>query len=86
MIKPLAARLSPVLRLWEFPKIGDPNIVPQIVGSLLQGPQNNVPLIFGNSLVGLMVGPLGLELLWYGSFRRLGVPYVWGPYHKDPII
>ena len=21
--------------IWEFPKIGDPNIVPQIVGSLL---------------------------------------------------
>ena len=32
-----------------FPKIGDPNIVLQIVGSILQGPQNKVPLIFGNS-------------------------------------
>ena len=32
-----------------FPKIGDPNIVPQIVGYLLQGPPNKVPLIFGNS-------------------------------------
>ena len=30
---------------WEFPKIGDPNIAPSIVGSLLEGvgPQNNVP-------------------------------------------
>ena len=35
--------------VWEFPKIGDPNIVPQIVGSLLQGPQDKVPQIFGNS-------------------------------------
>ena len=33
----------------EFPKIGDPNIAPQIVGSLLEGHQNKVPLIFGNS-------------------------------------
>ena len=24
--------------VWGFPKIGDPNIVPQIVGSLLHGP------------------------------------------------
>ena len=36
---------------WEFPKIGDPNIVPQIVGSLLEGPQNKVLLIFGNSQI-----------------------------------
>ena len=35
----------------EFPKIGDPNIVPYVVGSLLQGPQNKVPLIFGDSHV-----------------------------------
>ena len=34
---------------WEFPKIGDPNIVPYVVGSLVDGPQNKVPLIFGNS-------------------------------------
>ena len=35
--------------IWEFPKIGDPNIVPKIVRSLLSGPQNTVPLIFRNS-------------------------------------
>ena len=28
----------------EFPKIGDPNIVPEIVGSLLKRPPNKVPL------------------------------------------
>ena len=27
-------------------KIGDPHIVPQIVGSLLQGPKNKVPLLW----------------------------------------
>ena len=37
--------------LWEFAKIGESNIVPEIVGSLLYGPQNTVPLIFGNSHV-----------------------------------
>ena len=31
--------------VWEFPKIGDPNIVPQIVGSLLSGPENKVSLL-----------------------------------------
>ena len=36
---------------WGFPKIGDPNIVPLIVGSLLKGPQNRVPLILGKSQV-----------------------------------
>ena len=30
---------------WEFRKIGDPNVVPKIVGSLLYGPQNKVALI-----------------------------------------
>ena len=35
--------------IWEFPKIGDSIIVPHTVGSLLQGPQNKVPLIVGNS-------------------------------------
>ena len=35
--------------IWEFPKIGDPNLVPLIVGSLLTGPQNQVLLNFGNS-------------------------------------
>ena len=34
--------------IWQFSKIGDPNIAPQLVGSLLEGPQNKVPLIFGN--------------------------------------
>ena len=34
---------------WEFPKIGRPDIVPEIVGSLLQGPQSKIPLNFGNS-------------------------------------
>ena len=29
--------------IWELPKIGDPNIVPYLVGSLLEGPQNKVP-------------------------------------------
>ena len=37
------------IKIWEFPKIGDPNIVPLIVGSLLQGSQYAVPLIFGNA-------------------------------------
>ena len=37
--------------LWEFPKIGDPNIVPKIVGSLLSGTLNKVSRIFGNSLL-----------------------------------
>ena len=32
--------------IWEFPKIGDPNIVPYIVGPLLDGPQNKVPPYF----------------------------------------
>ena len=36
---------------WEFPKIGDPNIAPNLVGSLLQGPQDKVPLIFGKSQI-----------------------------------
>ena len=31
----------------EFPKIGAPNIVPQIVGSLFSGPPNTVPPNFG---------------------------------------
>ena len=29
--------------------MGDPNIVPEVVGSLLSGPQSKVPLIFENS-------------------------------------
>ena len=40
------------LHTWEFPKIGDPNLVPEIVGSLVYGPLNRVPLIFGNSHIG----------------------------------
>ena len=42
--------------LWEFAKIGESNIVPEIVGSLLYGPQNTVPLIFGNSHVAFSQG------------------------------
>ena len=64
---------------WEFPKIGDPNIVPQIVGSLLEGPQNKVLLIFGNSQIfrscwgsGLGVHALGFRVSGLG-FRGLGV-------------
>ena len=34
---------------WEFPKIVDPNAVPRLVEALSYGPQNEVPLIFGNS-------------------------------------
>ena len=37
-----------------FPKIGDPNIALKIVGSLLEGVQNKVPLSFGNSQIGLL--------------------------------
>ena len=29
--------------IWEFPKIRDPNIIPYIVGSLLEGLPNKVP-------------------------------------------
>ena len=35
--------------IWEFPKIGDPNMVPKIVGSIFLGPPNKVLRIFGNS-------------------------------------
>ena len=38
--------------IWGCPKIGDPDIIPQIVGSLKNGPQNKVPLFFGNSHMG----------------------------------
>ena len=34
--------------IWEFPKIGDPNIAPAIVG-YCKDPKKKVPLIFGNS-------------------------------------
>ena len=60
----------------EFPKIGDPNIVPKIVGSLLSGPQNKVPLIFGNShkSLGLLV-----VFLWFGvRFGRVEQGLIWG--------
>ena len=33
---------------WEFPTLGDPSIVLLTIGSFLYGPQNKVPLIFGN--------------------------------------
>ena len=29
--------------IWELPKMGDPNIAPLIVGSLLEGPQIRYP-------------------------------------------
>ena len=38
--------------IWGVSEIGDSNIVPQIVGSPSQGPQNKVPLVFGNSNIG----------------------------------
>ena len=34
---------------WGFPKIGGPNRVPQIVGSLLQKPKDEVPFFVGTS-------------------------------------
>ena len=38
--------------MWEFLKTGDPNIVPEIVGSYLEENQKKIPLIlFGNSHV-----------------------------------
>ena len=36
-----------MVSIWEFPKIGDPKIVPEI------DPQIRYPLIFGNSHIGL---------------------------------
>ena len=64
-----------VVEKWEFPKIGDPNILPQIVGSLLRGSQNEVPLIFGNSQIYMVP----LRLGFYGS-RSAGLVYeVQGP-------
>ena len=38
--------------IWELPKIGDPNVVPSIVGSLLPGPQNKVPLFSKTPIFG----------------------------------
>ena len=32
-----------------FPKLGDPTLAPEIVGSLLYRPQNKVPFVFGIS-------------------------------------
>ena len=57
--------------IWEFPKIGDPSIVHEIVGSLLNGPQNKVPPIVGNPNIdlGLTLG----GLLWSGVFRAFRV-------------
>ena len=40
---------KPKTSTWEFPKIGDAHIAPEIVGSLLSGPQDKVSLVFGNS-------------------------------------
>ena len=39
---------KPQARIWGFPKLGNPNIAPQIVRSSKKGPQNKVPLIFGD--------------------------------------
>ena len=50
--------------IWEFPKIGEPNKVPQIVGLLLRGPQHKVPLISETPIWGFSVwGLLGIALL-----------------------
>ena len=57
-LKEVMAARHPRLRQqprWEFPKIGDPNMVSYIVGSLFSGPQNKVPLIFGSSQMGLLI-------------------------------
>ena len=57
----LAELLESWVSVWEFPKKGDPNIVPKIVGTFLEGPPKKVPLIFGDSrmsLLGLKEGPL----------------------------
>ena len=72
--------------MWGFPKIGDPNIVPYIVGSLIYGPLNRVPLIFGNSHVSpsseifrlLAVGPL--------SFRIWDFCLVWEPVYLFEVV
>ena len=37
-------RLTARKRTWGFPKTGDPNIAPQIVGSLVSGDENKVPI------------------------------------------
>ena len=44
----------------EVPKIGDPNRVPSMMRSLLQGTQNELSLIFGNSQI---LKPLSTQLL-----------------------
>ena len=33
------------MRMWGFPKLGNPNIVPQIVGSNIERAQNKVPYL-----------------------------------------
>ena len=38
--------------------MGDPNIVPKLVGSLILGTQNKVPLIFGNSHIYIYISCL----------------------------
>ena len=50
---------------WEFPQLGDPNIVPYIVESLVQGPQNKVPLI----LAKLQYRGLRIEGSGFKGFR-----------------
>ena len=40
--------------VYEFPKVRDPNIVPEIVGSFIIRTPNKVPLIFGNSRTGFV--------------------------------
>ena len=46
----MGSEAQKVIDFWEFPKIGDPNIAPCIVGILIEkDPQNKVPRISGNS-------------------------------------
>ena len=42
-IQVVSAQDDILVSRWEFPKIGGPSIVPQIVGSFLQGTPNKVP-------------------------------------------
>ena len=60
--------------MWEFPRIGDPNIVPQLVGSFSCGPQNKAPLRFENSDVVIMKTPK--EASGAGRFTWTRAPQV----------
>ena len=68
--------------IWRFPKIGDPNFVPYIVGSSFSGPQTKVPPNF-RKLPKLEVvdgfrlwdvEPRGAEL-WVSGFRVSGLGF-----------